>query len=98
MVAVEDWISAVTRRPMKKAVTGLFVTLSIAVFRVPEEFSFRESPIRRIPYRNIASPPNSERTSNMLIYLPYRGARRQYKVCVLLLFICLIRPGKTALR
>ena len=49
MVAVEDWISAVTAMPSTKAVRGLSVTFSMTFFSVPEEFSFRESPIRRIP-------------------------------------------------
>ena len=62
MVAVEDWMSAVTSTPSTNAFSGLFVTLLMAFFSVPEEFSFRESPIRRMPYRNIASPPRSEIT------------------------------------
>ena len=49
MVAVEDWISAVTSSPRMKALIELLVTCSMAAFRAPEEFSFRESPIRRIP-------------------------------------------------
>ena len=49
MVAVEDWISAVTARPRKKARTGPPVSFSIATFSVPEELSFRLSPIRRMP-------------------------------------------------
>ena len=67
IVAVEDWIMAVTARPSRKALTGLLVTLSIAFFKVPEELSFRPSPIRRMPYRNMARPPNKVRISNMLI-------------------------------
>ena len=67
IVAVDDWIRAVTSRPSMNAFTGLLVTCSIAIFSVPEEFSFRESPMSRMPYRNIASPPSNEITSNMLI-------------------------------
>ena len=58
MVAVLDCIMAVTASPSRNALMGLFVTLSIATFRVPEELSFRPSPISRMPYRNMASPPN----------------------------------------
>ena len=67
MVAVEDWMRAVTARPSRNAVNGLLVTCSIAAFRALEELSFRPSPMRRIPYRNIARPPNSVSRSKMLI-------------------------------
>ena len=53
--------------PVRSAEIGLFVIFSSAVFSVPEEFSFRESPIRRIPYRNIARPPSRDSTSNILM-------------------------------
>ena len=69
IVAVDDWMTAVISIPVRNATQGLFVTFSIAAFRAPEEFSFRESPISLIPYRNMARPPNRERTLNMLIYL-----------------------------
>ena len=49
IVAVDDWMSAVTKMPRRKALTGLFVTFSMASLSAPEEFSFRESPIRRMP-------------------------------------------------
>ena len=49
MVAVEDWMMAVTARPSRKALTGLLVTLSITRLRVPEELSFRPSPMIRMP-------------------------------------------------
>ena len=49
MVAVEDWISAVTPRPRRKARTGPPVSFSMAIFSVPEEPCFRLSPMRRIP-------------------------------------------------
>ena len=49
MVAVLDWISAVTARPRMKARTGLPVSFSMASFSVPEELSFRLSPMRRMP-------------------------------------------------
>ena len=49
IVAVDDWISAVTIRPSRKALTGLLVTCSMAFLSVPEEFSFSASPIRRMP-------------------------------------------------
>ena len=62
MVAVEDWISAVTSTPKRNALKALSVTLPMTFFRVPEEFSFRESPISRMPYRNMASPPSREIT------------------------------------
>ena len=68
IVAVEDWMRAVTKRPRMKASNGLFVTRSIALFKAPEEFSFRESPMRRMPYRNMARPPMRENTSNILIF------------------------------
>ena len=70
MVAVEDWISAVTAIPRINAFTGLSVTFSMTCFSVPEEFSFRESPIRRMPYRNIASPPSRDKTSKKFIFFP----------------------------
>ena len=49
IVAVDDWISAVTKMPRRNALKELFVTFSMALLSVPEEFSFRESPIRRMP-------------------------------------------------
>ena len=49
IVAVEDWMSAVINAPSMKALIGLFVTFSIATFRVPEAPSLKESPIRRMP-------------------------------------------------
>ena len=49
IVAVEDWIRAVTPRPSRKALTGLFVTFSITIFSVPEEPSLRPLPISRMP-------------------------------------------------
>ena len=49
MVAVEDWIRAVTAMPRIKAFSALSVTFSMTSFSVPEEFSFRESPISRMP-------------------------------------------------
>ena len=49
IVAVEDWISAVTAIPSRKAFSALSVTFSITILNVPDEFSFSESPIRRMP-------------------------------------------------
>ena len=49
IVAVDDWMMAVTSTPRRKALNGLFVTCSMATFRVPEELSFKLSPIRRMP-------------------------------------------------
>ena len=49
MVAVEDWMSAVTRMPRPSALSGLSVSFSMTFFSVPEEPSFRESPMRRMP-------------------------------------------------
>ena len=60
MVAVELWITAVTTRPIRKPTTGLLVTFSIAVLKAPDEPCFRPSPIRRMPYKNRASPPKRE--------------------------------------
>ena len=60
MVAVEDWISAVTSTPRRKALTGLLVTLPITTLSVPEEFSFSASPMRRMPYKNMARPPRRD--------------------------------------
>ncbi len=59
MVAVEDWTTAVTASPKRNALTGVPVIRSIAFFRVPDELAFSPSPIMRIPYKNIASPPKS---------------------------------------
>ena len=70
IMAVEDWIRAVTKMPRRKALKALFVTFSMARFNVPEEFSFRESPISRMPYRNMARPPSREITSNIFISYP----------------------------
>ena len=67
MVAVEDWMMAVTRTPSRNALKGLLVTCSMTTFRVPEELSFRPSPIMRMPYRNMAKPPNSEITLKIFI-------------------------------
>ena len=77
MVAVDDWISAVTPSPRKKAFRGLLVTLSITRFRAPEEPSLRPSPIRRMPYRNMASPPSRVRMSNTFISIPVRFAKNR---------------------
>ena len=49
IMAVEDWMSAVTQMPSRKALKGVFVTFSMARRSAPEEFSFSESPIRRMP-------------------------------------------------
>ena len=67
MVAVDDWMMAVTRTPSRNALKGLFVTCSMAIFRVPDELSFSPSPIMRMPYRNMARPPNSEITLKIFI-------------------------------
>ena len=67
IVAVDDWMIAVTPRPKRKALIGLFVTDSIAFLSAPEELSLRPSPIRRMPYRNMARPPNRVKKSNILI-------------------------------
>ena len=67
MVAVELWIRAVTRTPRIKAFRGLSVTFPMITFRVPEEFSFKESPMSRMPYRNMARPPRREITLNISI-------------------------------
>ena len=67
MVAVELWMRAVTSTPRMKAFRGLSVTLPMATFRVPDEFSFRESPMRRMPYKNMARPPKREITLNISI-------------------------------
>ena len=67
MVAVELWMRAVTSTPRIKAFRGLSVTFPMAAFRVPEEFCFRASPMRRMPYRNIARPPSREITLNIFI-------------------------------
>ena len=61
---------AVTKMPRRNALNGLFVTFSMARFKAPEEFSFSESPIRRMPYRNMANPPRREITSNISIKSP----------------------------
>ena len=60
-------MTAVTQAPIKKALSGLLVTVSIARFRVPEELSFRPFPIILMPYRNIARPPNNVIKSNIFI-------------------------------
>ena len=71
MVAVDDWISAVTAIPSTKALSALSVTFSMTLFSVSEEFSFRESPIRRMPYRNMARPPSRDRISKKFIRPPW---------------------------
>ena len=77
MVAVEDWISAVTAIPSRNALKALSVTFSMMLLKVFEEFSFSESPIRRMPYRNIARPPRSDRISKKFIKPPLcPGCRR----------------------
>ena len=58
---------AVTSTPSTKALTALLVTVSMAFFRVPEEFSFKESPMSRMPYKNMANPPKREMTLNIFI-------------------------------
>ena len=67
IVAVDDWMTAVTITPKKKALTGLFVTFSITTFNVPEDPSFRLLPMSFIPYRNKASPPKRDITLKMSI-------------------------------
>ena len=71
MVAVDDWMTAVTITPRKKALTGLFVTFSITTFNVPEDPSFRLFPMSFIPYKNKASPPNSAITLNMFMLFSF---------------------------
>jgi hypothetical protein len=56
-VAVDDWITAVNPKPRRNAFHTVPVSLSRTSFSAPEEDSFRVSPIRRMPYRNMASPP-----------------------------------------
>ena len=69
MVAVEDCMTAVTISPRRNAFKGVPVMRSIAFFRVPEELAFRPSPIMRMPYRNMASPPKSVITLKRFIIL-----------------------------
>ena len=57
IVAVDDWITAVNPNPRRNAFHTVPVSLSRTSFSAPEEDSFRLSPIRRMPYRNMASPP-----------------------------------------
>ena len=66
---MDDWIRAVTNKPSKKLLIGLFVIFSKILFNAPEELSLRLSPISRIPYRNMANPPNKESTLKMSIIL-----------------------------
>ena len=49
IVAVEDWITAVITSPRRNALTGLLVTCSRAIFKVPDELCFNPSPMRRMP-------------------------------------------------
>ena len=62
IVAVDDWMIAVTARPSRKALKTLFVTDSMICLSVPDELSLSPSPISRIPYRNMARPPASVNT------------------------------------
>ena len=58
IVAVDDWISAVTITPNKKDLIKLSVTFERIAFKVPVELSLKAPDIIRIPYRNKANPPN----------------------------------------
>ena len=49
IVAVELWMIAVTRRPSKNPVSGLFATFSMNFLSAPEEPCCRPSPISRMP-------------------------------------------------
>ena len=70
MVAVEDWITAVTPAPTKTALTGLLVSFSSIFSSLLPETLDRPSPIMCIPYRNRASPPIIVRRSKKSICVP----------------------------
>ena len=71
MVAVDDWMIAVTATPRRKALKELFVTRSIICLSVPEELSLSPSPIRRMPYRNMARPPSSVSALKKFMISPF---------------------------
>ena len=70
MVAVEDWITAVTPAPTKTALTGLLVSFSSMFSSLLPETLDKPSPIMCIPYRNRASPPIIVRRSKKSICVP----------------------------
>ena len=70
IVALDDWIRAVTKRPSRNAFHGLLVAFSMILFRVPDDPSFKPSPIRLMPYRNMHNPPIRFRT--LLIFMSLR--------------------------
>ena len=65
---------AVTATPKRKALKVLFVTLSMICLSVPEELCLSPSPIRRMPYRNMASPPSSVKPLKKFIFSPLFSA------------------------
>ena len=95
IVAVDDWMIAVTARPRRKALKTLFVTDSMICLSVPDELSLSPSPISRIPYRNKASPPASVNTlkkSMIVSIISYIGHYSEKNGTIYTLFLETKKP------
>ena len=67
VVALEDWITAVTPRPRKKPLIGLSVSLLRIFCSLPPACFSRALPMMSMPNRNRARPPRSEKTLKIVI-------------------------------
>ena len=67
VVALEDWITAVTPRPRKKPLSGLSVSLLRIFCSWPPACFSRALPMMSMPNRNRARPPRSEKTLKIVI-------------------------------
>ena len=81
MVAVELWITAVTRVPVSTPVIKLPETFSSTFFKAAPELFFKPSPMTSMPYKNMARPPSicmmADRIS--IAYLRSIGLQLLYK-------------------
>ena len=67
IVAVDDWITAVTRAPVSTPMKAFAVTFSSTRFRAVPDAFLSPSPMISIPYRNIARPPSRVITVKIVI-------------------------------
>ena len=67
VVALEDWMTAVTTRPSRRPRTGDAVILLRMPCSLPPAICSRDLPMTSMPYKNKARPPSSVKTLNTLI-------------------------------
>ena len=65
LVAVEDWITAVTAAPSAMPLTGWLVRRYKTASSLPPATWFRPSPISMTPYRNSTRPQSRDRIAVM---------------------------------